>query len=269
MSSSNQEPDWFPKDVRRFYLDERQASGITFDGESSTRDAIRGAATILLRQLRLRFGPLSEETQRRVMRARPEELEVWVERMVTAQHLDDVLVWVPIAPPDRPHWLTVPSLTLTERQRCEILACNARAQAELLLQQLDLRFGPISPVTRMLVETARRDEIEEWAERILTAHTLDEVLVSVPIPAWTKLLPQPGTDVQDGAASKDSVEAMVGFRAASRALGRAEFLERQLALRFGSEANRHRARIKEKPQELEKWVARVLTARTLGEVFAP
>jgi hypothetical protein len=270
VSAASQTLHGFPKDIQAWYLAERQARGITFDAASLTRHAIEGVASFLLKQLRMRFGPLSEETQQRVRRARPEELEVWVERIVTAQYLDDVLISVPLAPPDQPHWLTAQPLTLNERQKRELLACRAHAKAKLLLQQLDLHFGPISPVTRVLIEAARADEIEEWAERILTAQTLDDVLVPVEVPAWMKLLPQPSTDVEDRPPSERSIEAMVGLREASRTVGRAEFLERQLSLRFGPAAFGSRARIKEaRLWEIEEWVARVLTAPTLDEVFVP
>jgi hypothetical protein len=45
-----------------------------------------------------------------------------------------------------------------------------------VLKQLGLRFGPLSDATRALVEAATIEQLDTWAERILTARTLDDVL---------------------------------------------------------------------------------------------
>jgi predicted transposase/invertase (TIGR01784 family) len=50
-----------------------------------------GEAKLLLKQLGLRFGPLSEAVRVRVESAGVERLEVWGERVLTAQTLDEVL----------------------------------------------------------------------------------------------------------------------------------------------------------------------------------
>jgi len=50
-----------------------------------------GRAGLLLRQLGLRFGALPEEVAARVRSASPELLELWAERVLTAQSLEDVL----------------------------------------------------------------------------------------------------------------------------------------------------------------------------------
>ena len=49
-------------------------------------------------------------------------------------------------------------------------------KAALLLKQLALRFGPPSENTRAIVSTASPEQLDTWAERILTVATLDEVL---------------------------------------------------------------------------------------------
>lgn len=53
---------------------------------------------------------------------------------------------------------------------------EARGRSEILLKLLGLRFGPPSEQTRALVEAATAPQIEIWAERVLTAATVDEVL---------------------------------------------------------------------------------------------
>jgi predicted transposase/invertase (TIGR01784 family) len=50
-----------------------------------------GEAKLLLKQLGLRFGPLSDVTRARVQAATVEQLETWGERILSAATLDDVL----------------------------------------------------------------------------------------------------------------------------------------------------------------------------------
>lgn len=49
-----------------------------------------GEARVLLRQLRLKFGPLDSETEERVRSADADRLLVWSERILTAESLQDV-----------------------------------------------------------------------------------------------------------------------------------------------------------------------------------
>ena len=50
----------------------------------------QGEATIVLKQLQLKFGALDSSTRSRVRRAEPEELERWAQRLLTADTLDEV-----------------------------------------------------------------------------------------------------------------------------------------------------------------------------------
>ncbi len=50
----------------------------------------RGASLILKRQLTRRFGPLNEERLKSIDQASREQLEVWAERILSAQSLDQV-----------------------------------------------------------------------------------------------------------------------------------------------------------------------------------
>lgn len=50
-----------------------------------------GMATLLLRQLGLRFGPLPDRVGARVRSATTEELKAWADRVLTAASLDEVL----------------------------------------------------------------------------------------------------------------------------------------------------------------------------------
>ncbi len=51
-----------------------------------------------------------------------------------------------------------------------------RGRAELLLKQLQLKFGDIGEARREQVGRASREELERWAQRVLSATSLDEVL---------------------------------------------------------------------------------------------
>ncbi len=54
------------------------------------------------------------------------------------------------------------------------------ALAELLLRQLALRFGDVPGAVRERVRGASAAELEAWAEAVLVAATLDEVLSARP-----------------------------------------------------------------------------------------
>lgn len=51
-----------------------------------------------------------------------------------------------------------------------------RGRVELLLKQLQLKFGDIGEARRQRVERGSREELERWAQRVLSASSLDEVL---------------------------------------------------------------------------------------------
>jgi hypothetical protein len=53
---------------------------------------------------------------------------------------------------------------------------RAEGQAELLLKLLSLRFGALSPEVEERVRAARVEQLDVWAERVLSAANLQEVL---------------------------------------------------------------------------------------------
>ncbi len=53
---------------------------------------------------------------------------------------------------------------------------QAEGQAGLLLRQLGVKFGPLTESVQARVHTGTAAEVEVWAERVLTAMTLDDVL---------------------------------------------------------------------------------------------
>ena len=58
---------------------------------SEARGEARGQVKILLKQLQLRFGSIPERARTRVEAAVPEQVEVWAERVLTAQTDYDAL----------------------------------------------------------------------------------------------------------------------------------------------------------------------------------
>jgi hypothetical protein len=51
-----------------------------------------------------------------------------------------------------------------------------RGQAQLLLRQLELRFGPVPEAYRARIDQADADTLLAWGERVVTAHSLADVL---------------------------------------------------------------------------------------------
>lgn len=50
-----------------------------------------------------------------------------------------------------------------------------QGELTVLLRQLTRRFGPLDAATRERLQNAGPDELEQWADNILDARTLDEV----------------------------------------------------------------------------------------------
>lgn len=51
-------------------------------------------------------------------------------------------------------------------------------ETKLLVRQLKLKFGGLRPEDQARVEVADSEQLLQWAERILTARSLDEVFAS-------------------------------------------------------------------------------------------
>jgi hypothetical protein len=55
-----------------------------------------------------------------------------------------------------------------------------QGEIALLERQLTKRFGPLSEETRTRLQTATREQLDLWAERILDANTPDEIFQDQP-----------------------------------------------------------------------------------------
>jgi hypothetical protein len=62
-----------------------------FQSEFAKRYLAEGEAKVLLKQLALKFGPLSDSVTERVNSASLTELDAWTSRVLTAATLDEVL----------------------------------------------------------------------------------------------------------------------------------------------------------------------------------
>jgi hypothetical protein len=51
----------------------------------------KGKAELLIRQLGLRFGALSDVTRVKILSAGPDRLDVWAERVITGRSLEEIL----------------------------------------------------------------------------------------------------------------------------------------------------------------------------------
>lgn len=46
---------------------------------------------------------------------------------------------------------------------------------DILFRLLTIKFGPLNPEIRLLVETANKECLLEWSERVLTANSVSDV----------------------------------------------------------------------------------------------
>jgi hypothetical protein len=68
------------------------------------------------------------------------------------------------------------AVTAAEKLRAQgIEEGRERGRVELLLRLLTLRFGPLSPEVQARVGSAAPVAVELWAERVLSATSLDEI----------------------------------------------------------------------------------------------
>jgi len=67
---------------------------------------------------------------------------------------------------------------------------RAEGRADLLLDQLAARFGPVAAEIRARVEKASATDLTAWGRRVLTAVTLEDVLGSSPVPRTERRAPR-------------------------------------------------------------------------------
>jgi hypothetical protein len=50
-----------------------------------------------------------------------------------------------------------------------------RGKSEMLLRQIQVKFGPLAPDVEARIERAELKQLEDWLMRMLTAQSLDEL----------------------------------------------------------------------------------------------
>jgi hypothetical protein len=70
---------------------EAEQAAMTIAEQMRREGEARGQAKVLVKLLTLKFGPLSPEQEKVVTDATPEQLDEWVERVLTATSIDDLL----------------------------------------------------------------------------------------------------------------------------------------------------------------------------------
>jgi hypothetical protein len=73
------------------YMTAAQKLTAEAEARGEARGEAKGKAELLLRQLGLRFGPLSDAAREQVLHAPPERLDIWADRVITAHSLEEVL----------------------------------------------------------------------------------------------------------------------------------------------------------------------------------
>ena len=53
-----------------------------------------------------------------------------------------------------------------------------KAQVRVLLQQMSARFGSVPPEVSARIQAAKRSVLDQWALRVLTANTPEEVVAA-------------------------------------------------------------------------------------------
>ena len=143
---------------------------------------------------------------------------------------------------------------------------EARGRAELVLKQLTLRFGPLPDVTVQRVRAATIAELDAFAERVLGAKNLDEVLVPASDLVLASLSGAARKALQAMDPAKYEYQSEFARRYVSQ--GRAEMVLKLLTLRFGRLPAEAEARVRAASiEQLDAVAERVLSAKSLDEVL--
>jgi len=78
-------------DAVKLYKLDLAASKAEGEAKGEAKGRAKGKADVLLKLLGLRFGDVPETSRARIEAAKPEQLDVWIERVLTAETLEQVL----------------------------------------------------------------------------------------------------------------------------------------------------------------------------------
>ena len=140
--------------------------------EGKIEGNVEGRAELILRQLQLKFSVNPAAYRRRVLTASPDELAMWADRIITATTLDDAIDTerggVTAADVLRARGFTQGRLQLLEEAK-------TKGKAELVLRQLELKFGVMPESVRQRVLLASSGELDVWGDFIITASRVEDL----------------------------------------------------------------------------------------------
>lgn len=130
-----------------------------------------GARALLVRLLAQRFGAVPPYAMARIQQASADTVALWAEHLATAESIDDVV-----------HEEPQGTDTLQQAQRIyQAWVQRSEAQSEragmarLVMRLLAQRFGAVPPDVAAQIRQASADTLTLWAERLLSAQSIDDV----------------------------------------------------------------------------------------------
>jgi predicted transposase/invertase (TIGR01784 family) len=133
---------------------------------------VEGRAELVLRQLQLKFGVNPAAFRQRVLAASPHELDMWADRIITASSLEEAMDTerggVTAAEVLRARGFTEGRLQILEEAK-------TKGKAELVLRQLELKFGVMPESVRQRVLLASSGELDVWGDFIITASRVEDL----------------------------------------------------------------------------------------------
>jgi hypothetical protein len=171
---------------------------------------------------------------------------------------------------------------------------RSEARAELILAQLELRFGKVPPHTARRVRRGNPDDLRRWATRMLLLPTLRDVVAlpkdpedeaaassflfaaveRMPKELREKLAPIVDTIRERGTIPGDWMRGEAFGRATGQLEGASDLVLHLLSCRFRRVPKRVEQRVEDcialgDEASLYRWAEGLLTAATLSEVFTP
>ena len=147
--------------------------------EGEAKGEAKGRVSLLQKLLKLKFPQASEQDLAPLASATNEQLECWAERVLSANTLEEL--FAPRVDQEREpsaHYMDIDELDAKLRAEGEAIGeakGEARGRMSLLRKQLKLKFPRASEQDLAPLASATNEQIECWAERVLSANTLEEI----------------------------------------------------------------------------------------------
>ena len=157
----------YQSDFARLYVAEGRAEGW-----------VAGRMDFVLKMLARRFGPLSNKVETRIRCAQDAQLCAVAERMLTAQTLEEGLE---AAEDSLRHELEndFARRYFVQGKSEGLIEGRTSGRRKLMRKLLVARFGPLPSWATIRIRTEKDEGLDEIADRILTAKTLEEALESL------------------------------------------------------------------------------------------